>query len=176
MPNSNGQSTFAIPGYNILDPYSDDVVWGEAYPESTGTKAAQKYPIHSKIGDGLRMVKGRYRLTVENVSPNADFSDFDGLGATVPVDGVEKKYTIDRISYDVGGSTLLIDITIIDNPIPLFVLWGAIAITVAIIGALSVNSVLTKVETLANSPAGKGIVMIFLIPAALLLLNFFKKG
>lgn len=87
-----------------------------------------------------------------------------------------KSYTVEAVSYNPLTDKLEVTVDIHQNPIPLFIIYGAVIGIAAIVAAMSIDSVLEKVEQvvtsipkeLGKSPFAWAIVLIFLIPVILL--------
>ena len=82
-----------------------------------------------------------------------------------------KRFAIQSGKYNVDTKQLILKVDIIDNPIPLFVIWAACAAALMIVGAVTFDSVVTDVEKLSNSPTGIafsltaiGVVILLLVP------------
>lgn len=146
---------------------------------------ARGFGISPDINQSLQLTKGSYRLKIGN--PTGTITGFrDKIQDFVVVDSMEKGFKVFKLKYSIMEDKLFVSITIKDNPIPVLVIWGAVAIAVMITGAITMGSVLEDITPIAtpivetisqlpkivNSPLGYGIILIFLLP---LLLPLFKK-
>ena len=136
----------------------------------------------SKSIDGSRMLtKGSYKLTFFNpeFSKKAVLTEpiEDTCSVFDPEKFIEipKKYSVDQIEYDYPNNRMVVDITIEENPIPIFILYGAVIGVIALIGAWSTTTVLEKVEetfvSVTSSPITYGIILVLLLPLLMPLMS-----
>lgn len=138
--------------------------------------------------DGISLTVGEWRLHITNPNNKASAGIHTSIKDTVkvidPVKGVvDKKYEIVGVEYDLVGEMIYVDIKIYQNPIPILLIYGAIAVGLTVIGAMALNSILVKVEQLftettglLNSTGSKMIILVFLIPLlSPFLIPIFKK-
>jgi len=111
-------------------------------------------PIDKNVNPYETLSKGSYRLTIgkpqgvlsKTFERQVTFASyFDDSGKYQ-----QHKVSVDSIVYDNINNKVIVDITLYDNPIfiPIFVIWGAVAVVVAVTGAIAVNSILEKIEVL----------------------------
>lgn len=134
-------------------------------------------PVVSKY-DGVLLTKGKYKLTIAN--PTGKIDNFGSYADTidfVDYDGVfqSKRYVVSGSKYDAVNDKLIIWIEILENPIPIFVIWGAVAIAVMITGAITTDSILEDVEKIVDKPISWGIMLIFLLPVIAIFVKDMKK-
>ncbi len=154
---------------------------------SVGRQTAGSY-----ADSGLTILKGTYKATVGKprgaiTTPFVGREDFCQY---VDENGIlqSKRFSVDSITYLAETDKLEVVFTVIENPIPLFILWGAVAVIVLTVGAMSVNSVLEKIEPvvsgavvtpidrLGKEPLAWGILLVFLIPAVAGLITTWKAS
>lgn len=107
--------------------------------------------------------KGRYRLVIRNPESDVFVNDPIHTEATfMDSSGTQrfKALRIDRIKVDLVDNKAVVDITVLENPIPLIAVWGAVFVACAIVGALSATSVIESVESLLDKPISWLIVVI----------------
>jgi hypothetical protein len=155
------------------NPYQyDDFIPADA----TSTK--QGFEISENIDKGMLLSKGRYIFTIGK--PAGTITDLkELLKDSIVVDGELKDFEIYDLKYNFQNDKLQLFVNIIDNPIPILVIWGAVAIAVMITGAITTSSILediTPIVDVVTSPIGYGILLIFLIPIIIPLLKQLKKG
>lgn len=119
------------------------------------------------------MTKGRWKLFISN--PANATTVFERVVDSVSVVGEfgpeVKDYVIEKTVLDLENNMLEVTINIIHNPIPILIIYGAIAGILAIIGSITINSVLTKIEKvtepvfdIVSKPMVWAIIAIFLLP------------
>ena len=125
----------------------------------------------SNIDPDFLITKGRWKFYIKN--PNTfDTNSFDRFASVIPVtnnDGTitEKRYVIESMKYNVSQNSLVVQINIIDNPIPLILVYAAIGAIILAAGAISINSILTHVEKIIDAPIIWPIALIILFPMVL---------
>ena len=159
--------------FNISDMRFDDIDFSQPI---NNTYVSNDAFWKSNVNNDLILSTGKYKLTIGNPTGNVNEIEksFSGVAAFVDNDGqiYNKNYDIYKWDYDVQKNKLYLYLDLKQNPIPIFILYGAIAITLMVAGAISVNSVLEHVEKLSDnvtsnllsSPVIWAIVAIFLIP------------
>jgi hypothetical protein len=165
----------------VINPQDIRFENGVMEPDATQVAAFSGY-IDSSIDKDVTLSKGWYRFTIKNpVSFNASLDVVNGV---MPVDDgtgnvVNKRYTVQNLSYSVVENRMFVDVHVIDNPIPLFIVWGAVAVALAVAGALAVNSVLESIEQITapvfnflTSPVG---IIAIIGVLALLILPYFRR-
>jgi hypothetical protein len=152
------------------------------YIVTDATQVADWYGnMHQGIDTDITLTKGRYVFTVGK--PVKFTEVFGGQKGVVDVydhdagGTVQKRFKVTSLVYDVQNDTLAIGVNIIDNPIPIAVIWGAVAVICLITGAVTVNSVLENVERIGNlvfeSPMGW--ILMVTIAAGVILPFFLAK-
>jgi hypothetical protein len=111
-----------------------------------------------KLDSNMTITKGRYRFFVSNPS-TLDF-DFEPIAHSVNVDGTQKRFIVEGINYDLLTNEMVVTVNIIDNPIPLILIYAAVFAIIAAVGAVSVNSILTHIEKILDAPVIWPIVLI----------------
>lgn len=130
---------------DISDFYADPVV------DATSTVGVQYAALMDvSLDSQLTITKGRYRFYISN--PGILSDDFTPIAHYVSVDGVQKRFTVEGLTFDVVNNELVATVNIIDNPIPLIIIWAGIFAICAAVGAISANSVLTHVEKIIETP------------------------
>lgn len=150
-------------------------------PDVTQVAAFSGY-IDKNVDSAVLLTKGWYRFTIGNpVSFEKSMNVIDGV---MPVDDgtgeyVDKRYSVGNLRYDVIQDEMYVDVHVVDNPIPLILVWGAVAVALAVAGALAANSVLRSVEKITTpvfdffkSPVG---IILMVGVLALMILPYFKR-
>lgn len=164
--------------------FLDELIFEDKFsftePETTKTIAGT-FPYLEKLQHKV-ITKGKWKLTIQNPIGDVPFETIrDSVMTYSERDGAKiKRYEIiDYIFFPERNEAEII-INVLDNPIPLFVIWGAVALAVMITGAIATNSVLvdiTKiVDDIGTSPLVIGVLLIFLIPVLITGGKFIKKG
>lgn len=107
--------------------------------------------------------KGRYRLVVRNPESDVFVNDpISTVAGFVDESGnyQSKAIRIDSIKVDLLANRAVVDITVLENPIPLIAVWGAVFVACAIAGALATNSIIESVEVLLDKPISWLIVIL----------------
>lgn len=147
----------------------------DSFIPADATFTKQGFEISDNIDKGMSLSKGKYIFTIGK--PAGTVTDLkELLKDSIVVDGQLKDFEIYDLKYDFQNDKLQLFVNIIDNPIPILVIWGAVAIAVMITGAITTHSILesiTPIVDVVTSPLGYGILLIFLIP---IIMPLFKKG
>ena len=136
--------------------------------------------IKQTINSRLMLTVGKWKFTIGK--PAGPINNFTMVNDQVAFlddndDFQMKSYTIEAVSYNPISDKLEVTVDIHENPIPLFIIYGAVIGITAIVAAMSVDSILEKVEQvvtsvpkeLGKSPFAWAIVAIFLIPVVMLI-------
>lgn len=153
--------------------------WTSNPVDATSVRLTDGIRANQNINTRLQLTKGRWRFTI--AKPSGPVTGFTPIQDAVAFlddndDFQLKSYSVDELTYNPVTDKLEVVVDIKENPIPLFVIYGAVIGITAIIAAMSVDSVLEKVEQvvttipkeLGKSPFAWGILLIFLVPVLIL--------
>lgn len=157
--------------------------------DNTSTNVSNRRIDTSKLPKDLTITKGKYRFKIGNPTGTmpTGFTQKQDIVMFIDEQGnfKEKAYTVDAVRYDAVDNKLYVDVDVLENPIPLFIIWGAVAAVVMIVGAITADSILEDVSSLTDNavvepvkelgkqPIVWAVLAIFLIPV---LLSLTKKG
>jgi heme exporter protein D len=142
--------------------YFSDYNYGDFFPSDRTKVNFTQYQIVDNLPKDLLITKGKWRLTIgrpAGVTPTT-WNKSTQYFAYIDTDGQyqQKPYTVEGVTYDAVNDKLLVDINIIENPIPLFIVWGAVAVVVLVVGAITAKSILESVTKLAEDVTNDAIV------------------
>jgi hypothetical protein len=179
MPLENGQ-------YNYNDGWDEFRYWNSNPSDATNVRTDDGFRMKDTINSRLQLTKGRWRLTISK--PNGPVTNFlpksDVVGFLDDNDEFQlKAYSVDAVSYNPLTDKLEVEVDIKQNPIPLFIIYAAVIGVSAVLAAMSVDSVLEKVEQvvtnipkeLGKSPFAWGILLIFLLPVVVMTFSKIKN-
>jgi len=149
--------------------------WDLTPPPADVTNVNGLY-LDNKLKESFTLTKGSWRLTIKNpVGMPGEITDkITDFVLLLDESGEfkQKQFTLDRTKYEAINNKLIVDITIIDNPIPVAVIYGAVILISVIAIAVGTNSVLESVEEitvgsggLLNHPAVWLILLAIALPA-----------
>ena len=163
-----------------------DADFNNYYNTPESTKILGNFKVDNSFYLDMPITTGRWRLHI--AKPSGNLTGFtstykDVIPVLDPVKGyIEKEYEIQAMEYDVSKDMLYVDIELFDNSLSAGVVYGAVAVVLLIVGAMSANSVLVKVEALIKTTGGAiksstipilAISSIFILP---LLIPILAKG
>lgn len=152
---------------NFLNPDFFDVQ--EFNLPSTTKTIGGRFPYNEKLHN-LIITKGKWKFTIDNTIGDVPFDVIkDTLVAYSNREGAQfKRYEILDHKYFPERNQSELIVNVIDNPIPLAVIWGAVAVATLITGAIAIDSILVDVskfvDDIGSSPLVIGILLIFLVP------------
>lgn len=142
------------------------------------------YPISPNVNPDEMLSAGTYEFYISNPDGSVNIDELlEGSLQTPTEDEDAKKvnFEIIKTHYAPANDMAVITVKILDDP-PVFLIYGAVAVVLFVVGALSINSILESVVKVAESvgnllksPATYGIILIFLLPLVLPLLSKGKR-
>jgi len=155
--------------------------WFDGFTEQEKRDYYVDYGVKLKqnVNSQLLLTVGKWKFTIGK--PIGPLNNFTPISKQVAFlddnnDFQMKAYTVEAVSYNPISNKLEVTVDIHENPIPLFIIYGAVIGIASIVAAMSIDSVLEKVEQvitsvpkeLGKSPFAWAIVLIFLIPVVML--------